>query len=199
MLTTTDLSSQYLAGLAVELTMGVLKALTRAARQKFEAPPQQQALLRCYGAAPVAVLPENDPDWTSLQPGLQQFFARSDVQKELSSLARGRELDQEMLVELFEETAVAQALPDFDFAGRLADFVEAFLQAAEQEQALADIIKIGQLRQANASLLSLVTGVEAIRRAVEQIRPGSGGVSTEGDIQAKNIFVLKCFQHVKLE
>ncbi len=187
MLDPTGFINGYLANLANELTMGVIKALTRKAKQQFESPPHRQALVRCYQAGSVALLPPDDPTRETMQPILQRFFAQAGVQKELSVLARGRGLDQEVLVDLFEAFTEGTPRPDFDFEARLADFTEAFLQAAAREEALVEVIKIDQLRRANASLLAMVGDLAAIRRAVERVSPSSGSVSAARDITATNI------------
>ncbi|MCP4287575.1 MAG: SUMF1/EgtB/PvdO family nonheme iron enzyme, partial [Gammaproteobacteria bacterium] len=69
------------------------------------------------------------------------------------------------------------------------------LQAVEQEETLADSIKIDQLRQANESLLSISANTEAIRQAIEQVSKGRGNISVQSKLQAANI-VTGGTQHI---
>lgn len=184
---TDPLTTGYLSGVATNLTTGILGALGKGLRQQIKGTPREQALQRCCQAGMAVLLPEDESARKAVQPILQAFFARADVQVELSRLVRSQPLDQERLVELFEEATEGHNLAGFDFAQGLADFVEAFLQAAEQEEALVDLIQIGQLRQVNASLLALVTDVNALRRAVELVRASTGDVTALGNIQTENL------------
>ena len=100
----------------------MINALPRKAKDQFESPPYREALVRCYQAATIALLPADKTAAEALRPGLQTFFARADVQKELGALVRGRELDREQLAELFAESTATQPLPGFDFEAHLANF-----------------------------------------------------------------------------
>ncbi len=160
--------TEYLAGLAAELTLRVLDALGRRLRESIQGTPREQALVRCYQAGSAALLPEDDPDRENYLPILQDFFDQPAAQAELAKLVRGREPDQETLAEAFEEAIHGRDLPPFDFRARLAAFVEAFLQAVELEPELADTVQVAQLRDATRSLRNLVQDVNAIRRVVEQ-------------------------------
>jgi energy-coupling factor transporter ATP-binding protein EcfA2 len=183
-------SNEYMAGLAAELTLRVLDALGRRLREAIQGTPRERALVRCYQAGSAALLPEDDPAREAYLPILKDFFNQPAVQAELAKLVRGREPDQEILIEAFEDAGYhAEDLPPFDFPARLAAFVEAFLQAVELEPELADTVQVAQLRDATQSLRDLVTDVSAIRRALEQAgsRVASGDVSATGDIQARDI------------
>jgi formylglycine-generating enzyme required for sulfatase activity len=180
-------AAEYMAGLAAELTLRVLDSLGRRLGEAIRGTPRQQALARCYQAGAAALLPEDDPLRAASLPVLQAVFARSDAQAELAKLVKGREPDRETLAEAFDEASEGRSLPEFDFPARLAAFVEAFLQAAEQEPELAGTIQTAQLRDATASLRALATDVGAIRRAVEQAGGGRGDVVAKGDIHARDI------------
>jgi formylglycine-generating enzyme required for sulfatase activity len=180
-------AAEYMAGLAAELTLRVLDSLGRRLGEAIRGTPRQQALARCYQAGAAALLPEDDPLRAASLPVLQAVFARSDAQAELAKLVKGREPDRETLAEAFDEASEGRSLPEFDFPARLAAFVEAFLQAAEQEPELASTIQTAQLRDATASLRALATDVGAIRRAVEQAGSGRGDVVAKGDIHARDI------------
>jgi formylglycine-generating enzyme required for sulfatase activity len=187
-------SNEYMAGLAAELTLRVLDALGRRLREAIQGTPREQALVRCYQAGSAALLPEDDPVRETYLPILRDFFDQPAVQAELARLVRGREPDQEILIEAFEDAGYhAEDLPLFDFPARLAAFVEAFLQAVELEPELADTVQVAQLRDATQSLRDLVIDVSAIRRALEQA--GSGSVPAR-DIQARDIVTGVQVNHI---
>ena len=159
----------YIANLGSDLTLGVLGMLGRRLREALKGTPRQQALKRCYQAATIAFLPENDPASESYRPILQHFFAQPAVQAELAKLVKGREPDQEILIEFFEEaTAKVDGLPLYDFPTRLAAAVEAFLEIAEEEEALAEVIQTTQLRDAAKSLREIAPDVRVIRQVMQQ-------------------------------
>jgi formylglycine-generating enzyme required for sulfatase activity len=187
-------SNEYMAGLAAELTLRVLDALGRRLREAIQGTPREQALVRCYQAGSAALLPEGDPAREAYLPILKDFFNQPAVQAELAKLVRGREPDQEILTEAFQDAGYEfEDLPPFDFRARLAAFVEAFLQAVELEPELAGTVQVAQLRDATQSLRDLVTDVSAIRRALEHA--GSGSV-TARDIQARDIVTGVQVNHI---
>jgi len=177
----------YLAGLATNVTASILSALGKRTQQAITGTPRQQALERCYQAALAAILPEDDPLRESYQRPLEDFWAEQAVAAELAKLVRGREPDLATLRDRFEEFAEERHLPAVQFAERLAAGVDAFVQVAEQEAALTDIIQTAQLRDATQHLRTLAADVEAIRRAVELARASTGDVTATGNIHAGNL------------
>ncbi len=180
--------TNYITTVAAELTVGVLGALGKRLRDSIEGTPREQALRRCYQAATAALLPPEEAPSEVYRPLLQEFLAEPSVRVELAQLVRGNSPDQTRLVEAFADTVFGLDLPPFDFPARLAAAVEAFLQVAEQEPELAELIQTAQLRDATATLRQMATDLQAIRQAVEQARPAGHGnikandITTYGDI-----------------
>jgi formylglycine-generating enzyme required for sulfatase activity len=189
MLDPTGFGGGYLANLASDLTLGVLGVLSKKVSEAIKGTPREQALRRCYQAGSAALLPEDDPLQKIYLPRFQEFFAQPANQVELAELVKGREPNLTRLAEAFTETVEGQNLPPFPFSARLAAFVEAFLQVAEQEPELAETIQTAQLRTATKSLLAMATDLQAIRRAVELAGASRAGPTLRTEIQTNTLVV----------
>ena len=186
----------YLAEVAADLTVKILGAVGNRLRQSLALTPRQQALARCYQAALGAWLPADDPLSKTYQPYLQAFLDEQAVTTEFAKLVRGRAPDQQALADSFADFTQEHNLPPFDFSARLGAGIEAFLQAAEREPELAETIQTAQLRDATQLLRAMATDVNAIRQAVEAVRPGTGDVTASGDIHATNLVTGAQVNHI---
>jgi formylglycine-generating enzyme required for sulfatase activity len=186
----------YLAEVAADLTVKILGAVGKSLRQSIALTPRQQALARCYQAALAAWLPADDPLSKTYQPYLQEFLDEQAVTAEFAKLVRGRAPDQQALADSFTDFTQEHNLPPFDFSARLGAGIEAFLQAAEREPELAETIQTAQLRDATQILRAMATDVNAIRQAVEAVRPGTGDVTASRDIRATNLVTGTQVNHI---
>lgn len=158
-------ATEYTGGIAVELTVGVLRAVGQRLRDWIQGTPREQALIRCYQAASTALLPQGHPAQEAYLSVVREFLAQPAVEAEMAKLVKGRTPDVDTLADAFEEAQhVTEELPPFDFRARLAASVEAFLDAAESEPDLHDTIQTAQLRDAVTHLESLDRGVRVIER-----------------------------------
>jgi len=181
----------YLTQLAAELTVSVLQAVGRKIREKVEGTPSEQALIRCYHAGAVALLPPDTPGGEILRPLLRDYFTLPQVSVELAQLVRGNSPDPDRLIEAWEDETHGRDLPPFDFKTGLAACIETFLRAAEQESALQDTIQTAQARDAVAELRTISANTTAIAKLVEaalkSIGYHSGDITADGNMTAENI------------
>ena len=178
----------YLAEVAADLwTVKILDVVGNRLRQTIALTPRQQALERCYQAALAALVPDDDLHQALYQPLLEAFISDPAVIAELAKLVRGRTPDLDTLVDSFAEVTAGHTLPPMDVTARLAASVEAFVQVAEQESALATIMQTAHLREATQSLRAMARDVQAIRQAVDLATSRTGDVTATGDITAHNL------------
>ena len=181
------LTVAYLAGAAANVSSNILQVLGKRFSQDLVATPRQQALERCYHAALAALVPDDDLHQALYQPLLEAFIRDPAVIAELAKLVRGRTPDLETLIDSFTEVTAGHTLPPLNVKARLAASVEAFVQVAEQESALATIMQMAHLREATQSLRAMARDVQAIRRAVDLATARTGDVTATGDIQTHNL------------
>jgi hypothetical protein len=135
------LTAAYLAGAAANVTSNILQVLGKRWSQDLAATPRQQALERCYQAALTALVPDDNLHQALYQPLLEAFISDPAVIAELAKLVRGRTPDLDTLVDSFAEVTAGHTLPPMDVQAWLAASIEAFVQVAEQESALATIMQ----------------------------------------------------------
>ncbi len=177
------LLSEYLANVAADLTMRVLGCLGRRTRDKILGTPREQALRRCFHAATIAMLPPDDPARPQYEKLLCEFFASPVAARQLANLVRGRRPNQRALRIAFGELVRGRDLPPYDFATRLSQGVEAFLQAADLEPDLKDTIQTTLMRDQLASQHTMALDLHAIREALELSGAGQTTVNTITTIQ----------------
>lgn len=184
---TDPITAGFAANVASALTMATLGLTRKSLRQAILGTPKEEALRRCYQAAAEALLPQSDPLRPVYAAPLRDFLNEQLSSAEFAKLIRGQEPDLDTLVEAFEDEMAGQELPPFDFQTRIAEFVQTFLLAAEQETALAETIRTAQLREATRSLRDLAGNVEAILQALQTT--GYGNVTAQGDVRVEQDLV----------
>ena len=110
----------FLANLVAELTAKLLEVAGRGAKETLVGDEAQQALRRCVRAGVFALLARATTDALEesqlLEDLFTAFFEDLFVARELSKLLRGRFVDREELLDLFEQVGYeAATLPGLVF------------------------------------------------------------------------------------
>ncbi len=143
-----------LGGIAAELAVALLGTIGRAASKRFREPEPLRALRHALLAALDAALrnwkiPQHEVDANAKM--LKEWLCNPAVLSEFRALilpSPGGALNIQLLEAEFHETGLnAQGMGKPSFGFLMKDFLHAFYQAAEQEPALQELLKIELLRQ----------------------------------------------------
>ncbi|MGI9174183.1 MAG: SUMF1/EgtB/PvdO family nonheme iron enzyme [Rhodothermales bacterium] len=170
-------TAAFLTGLAINLTSKVIEEAGGSLLQRIRGPEQQEALQRSFQAGLTALLALSTAQAREEQALLDDIFSgflEADiVAEEMTLLLRGRMPDHDALAARFAEQYDPETLPGLDFEMGMWAFVVAFTAAAEEEPALQDLVKIGQLRTQTALQAEMVRLLGEMAHALRTTRPGT--------------------------
>ncbi len=170
-------ASDFLGGMAAEVTARLLDAAGARIRRRFQPTPKQAALQRAVGQALARTASSltDDPDLLAhYLEMLDQWLARAPVADEMSQVIDPQpdvHLDLELLAAEFEKAGYAVDYLDIPFSDVVARFVDAFYDAAAAEPELRSQIEIALLRD--------IAG--QVRRAAEALEQRAPRTKRGGD------------------
>jgi len=168
-----------LAKAATSIATGIIKQSGARLGKKLRKSETEKALERCGRAAAKALAEKGSPAGTEetlrehLEDVLGQFAEDEEVHDVLARAIREGSLPPEELAELrqrFEEAHPPETLPGFDVERGVAAFVTAFVDQAEEEPELREVIPIKELRKQTGYLREQLAEQRKQTGVLEEIR-----------------------------
>lgn len=159
---------------AGSLTAGVIQTSGKKLRDVLKTPDKEKAVERCAQAGLEALLedgtPEDEDTRRHVASVMEEFFDYKLTRWTVLNLLKGRDVEAEELVELFDTECEPAQLPDFDPDKGFAAFVEALELQLDDEPDLREALRTGLERRQTKAQEDLVQAVKNQPRAQIQAR-----------------------------